>query len=149
MSFKYIKSRKRFEKSNLTLDPETYEGRSYRWYLISAKIGGKVFVNKYSYSPTTVKHSGDIFRMLRGLGVEEIYQVSAPRGLRNRFITVSFYNNEISALESKIASKGSRAAKNAERRKEIEYLRKELEIYLRSFDSEDFDRELNSLLAGT
>jgi hypothetical protein len=147
MSFKWIKSRKRFEKQNLTLDPETFEGRSYRWYLISAKIGGKVVVNKYPYSRTTMRHYGEIMRTLRSLGVEEIYSISAPSGLRNQTQTINYYKNEISKYEDQIAKPRSRASTNAARRQHISCLKKELDLYLRLIASEEFDQQINYLLS--
>lgn len=148
MSFRWVKSRKRFEKSNLTFDPKTYEGWSYKWYLISAKIGGKIMVNKYSYSRTTSRHYCEILRMLKSLDVAEIYPISAPYGLRNKTMTVKFYKNEIAKYEAEISKKRSRASSNAERRKAIDLLRKELDIYLSLISSEEFDKELDSILTG-
>jgi hypothetical protein len=148
MSLKWIKSRKRFEKQNLTFDPETFEGRSYKWYLISAKIGGKIVVNKYPYSRTTMRHYGEIMGMLRSLGVAEIYSISAPSGLRNQTQTINYYKNEISKYEDQIAKPRSRASTNAARREHINRLKKELDLYLNLTSSEEFDQHMTNLLSG-
>jgi hypothetical protein len=149
MALEWIKSRKRFEKQNLTFDPETFEGRSYRWYLISAKIGGKIVVNNYPYSRTTMRHYSEIMIMLRSLGVEEIYSISAPSGLRNKTQTVNYYKNEISKYEGQIARPRSRASTNASRREHISNLKKGLDLYLNLISSEEFDNEVSNLLTGT
>lgn len=148
MSFKWINSRKTFEKSNLTYCPETGRGYSYGWYRIVDRIGGKVVLNTYNYSRTTAGHIGDIRRLLRELNVNIGVEIEAPYGLSNHSSIQRHYASMIGSHEEKISAKGSRKAKNQERQKIIEWLNKELARYNEVYASKILDEEIANLLKG-
>lgn len=146
MSFRWIKSRKQFEKSNLTYCPETGRGYSYNWYRIVESIGGKVVLNTYVYSATTAKHIRDIRHLLRELNIKIDVEIEAPRGLGHRDAIKKHYASMIDGHKCKIASKGSRKVKNEERQKIIEWLNIELARYENVYAGAQFDEEIANLL---
>lgn len=146
MSFKWIKSRKQFEKSNLTYRPETGRGYSYEWYRIVDRIGGKIVLNTYVYSRTTDGHISDIRHLLRELNVKIDVEIEAPRGLKNHETIKRHYASMIEGHQAKIAAKGSHEAKNADRRKVIEWLNIELARYENVYAGAMFDEEISNLL---
>jgi hypothetical protein len=147
MSFRWIKSRKKFEKSNLIYHPETGRGYSYNWYRIVDKIGGKVVLNTYVYSRTTAGHIGDIRCLLRELNVKIDIEIEAPLGLKNHEAIQRHYASMADEHKAKIIAKGSRKAKNQERQKIIEWLNLELARYNDVYAGALFDKEISNLLA--
>jgi hypothetical protein len=146
MSFRWIKSRKQFEKSNLTYCPETGRGYSYNWYRIVDNIGGKVVLNTHVYSRTTAKHIRDIRHLLRELNIKIDVEIEAPRGLGNHDAVKRHYASMVDEHKCKIAAKGSRKIKNEERQKIIEWLNIELARYENVYAGALFDKELTELL---
>ena len=146
MSFRWIKSRKQFEKSNLTYHPESGRGYSYNWYRIVDKIGGKVVLNTYVYSRTTAGHISDIRRLMRELGVKIDIEIEAPRGLKNHEAIKRHYASMVDDHQAKIAAKGSHKVKNEERQKIIEWLNLELARYNDVYAGALFDKEISNLL---
>ncbi len=53
---KFIKSRGRFEASNVCFYPESLEAYSYNWWKFLTTYKGKVLFNNYNYSTTTNRH---------------------------------------------------------------------------------------------
>lgn len=147
MGFKWVNCRKQFEKSNLTFCPETGRGYSYRWYRIVDNIGGKIVLNTYNYSRTTVGHIGDIKALLRGLEIKIDVEIEAPRGLSDHASIQRHYASMIDGHREKIAAKGSRNAKNQERQKIIQWLNQELARYNEVYASHLFDKEMSDLLS--
>jgi hypothetical protein len=146
MSMTFIKSRKRYEKRNLTFCPATCVGVSCGWYKISTMIDGKIILNTYPYSRTTIRHVYSIKALLKTLQLNVYAQVCAPAGLNNHTMILKYYADEISKHQDKINAKRSRASKNQERIKIISFLQKELNIYLNLYNAADLSREIDSIL---
>lgn len=72
-SLKYYKRLKIYKNSTNTVsfNPETLEGRSYRWTFCS-KIFGKVVFNEYRWSPTTSGHQSAVHGALRESNIDYI-----------------------------------------------------------------------------
>ena len=66
---KFVKSRGRFEASNVCFYPESLEAYSYNWWKFSTTYKGKVLFNYYNYSPTTNRHQS---KVLSELGSRDI-----------------------------------------------------------------------------
>ena len=61
---KFVKSRGRFEASNVCFYPESLEAYSYGWWKFSTTYKGKVLFNNYNYSPTTNRHQSKVLSEL-------------------------------------------------------------------------------------
>lgn len=103
MSFKFVKKRKRYEKSNLCVDLENMLGHSYEWYRILDRIDGKVIVNSYNYSRTTMKHYYDVCRLLRNKGID-FASIEAPNGLGNLEASMRHYRSQIQSIKNDMAN---------------------------------------------
>lgn len=145
-SFKYSKSRNRYEKSNLWIDVEQMVGYSYNWYRILDNIDGIVVLNIYSYSCTTARHIGEIAHVLRCLNQNYI-TIEAPHGLKNLGSSVALYKSRIEKLEADIAAPKSRRKTNLERVKAIAALRKYEELALKLKSAREFESEMEILLS--
>lgn len=123
--------KQRFEAANVTFDPETQEAYSYGWWRFVERIGPYLVFNSYRYSVTTSKHQSRMWwrsywrddpehhGLLAELGLSVDLEIEAPRGLQNLPAAIAHYESRIEGLESAISRKGSRKAKNAERRAAI------------------------------
>jgi hypothetical protein len=67
--------------ARLTFDPNTLDGRSYSWYLISKKIKGHLVLNTYAYSMVTSGHSNSLRGLFKQLGLKFV-EIEAPQGLQ-------------------------------------------------------------------
>jgi|6_EtaG_2_1085325.scaffolds.fasta_scaffold94035_1 hypothetical protein len=61
---KFVKSRGRFEASNVCFYPESLEAYSYGWWQFLTTYKGKVLFNYYNYSPTTNRHQSKVLSEL-------------------------------------------------------------------------------------
>lgn len=77
-----LKKRPYLQGGNVGLDLETMEGHSYNWYSLVKRIKGKVILNTYNYSPTTIKHIWKMRDALKQLNVKYV-ELEAPRGLQD------------------------------------------------------------------
>lgn len=91
---KYFSRLKLYKAPNLTFNPETIEGRSYHWYLITRKIGKTVLLNGYNYSNTTVRHIYKIRSLLNELNIDFI-TIEAPRGLQDLTSAENYYLTQL------------------------------------------------------
>jgi len=112
-----------YTASNLSFNPETCEGRSYHWYLLTRKVGERILFNDFNYSATTIKHKYKIRRLLNTLGIYKTYDIEAPRGLQNLGDAIDHYYSRIGELKAKIACPRTKHAKNLERSREISRLK--------------------------
>jgi len=145
-SFKYSKSRNRYEKGNLWIDVEKMVGYSYNWYRILDKIDGVVVLNIYSYSRTTVRHFGEIAHVLRCLD-QNYVAIEAPHGLKNLDSSVALYRSRIDKLKADIAAPRSRSKTNIERLKVITAIEEYQKIALKLKNARDFEAEMHILLS--
>jgi hypothetical protein len=67
---------------NLTFDPISETGHSYRWYQIVKRINGTLVLNSFPYSATTRRHVGQLRDLLDQLGLKYV-EFEAPHGLQN------------------------------------------------------------------
>lgn len=104
-----------------TFNPETFEAHSYRWWLYVKKFGDRVIFNNYSYSKSTSKHQGDMWKLLRDLGhgYYEAETIEAPEGLDKLDASIEYYQNLIAGLERDIARPRTRKSTNEKRREQI------------------------------
>lgn len=145
-SFKYCKSRNRYEKSNLWIDLEKMVGYSYNWYRILDKIDGLVVLNTFSYSRTTIRHFGEIAHVLRCLD-QNYVTIEAPHGLKNLDASVALYKSRIDELKADIAAPRSRSKTNVECLKAIEVLQVYEKLALKLKNAREFETEMQILLS--
>lgn len=146
-SFRYVKKRKSYEKSNLTFNVETGYAHSYDWYIIAKPVADTLVVNSFKYSRSTSRHYSDILHLARALGYQKILSVEAPRGLQDGLVIDCYYAMTIDSLEKTISNPRSRESANKWRREKLAHLKATYAAYVRLSDSEQFDEELNALLA--
>lgn len=120
---KYYPRLNLYKAANLTFNPDTGNGTSYNWYLITKFFGNTLVLNSYRYSVTTAKHVCKLRSLFIELGLKFI-EIEAPRGLQDLESSVRLYTSEIETLEEEIANKRSRPEKNEERKRSIVELRK-------------------------
>lgn len=78
----YRKTLKVFKGSNLDFNPINGLGHSYGWYELTKVIKGKLVLNAYAYSSTTVRHISRVRQVIDLLELKAI-EVQAPNGLQN------------------------------------------------------------------
>lgn len=94
---KYFSRLNVFKKSNLIFNPETMLAVSYKWYNILQVINGKVYLNNYSYSISTIKQYYLLSHLLDQLKIE-YKTLESPLGLQNLNSSVKHYVNELAKL---------------------------------------------------
>ena len=120
---KFVKSRARYEASNVYFNPETKEAASYKWWIFVKEIKGVLYFNDHNYSISTQKHQRKVLRLLGELGLKFV-TVNTRRSLSD-FKT----KQEILAAEKvqrqkdKDALERKRVERN-ERAKELRALKK-------------------------
>lgn len=116
---KFMQRAQIYKASNLTFNPANNESHSYDWYLLTKVIDGKMVLNTYGYSNSTIKHVYKIRRLLESLGRPIHLTIEAPKGLQDLGAAISHYESKIESLKAAIDNPRSQAAKNAERRHAI------------------------------
>lgn len=104
--------------SNFEFNTETMHATSYRWYDLVKEINGKVILNSYNYSSTTIKHIAKARAILRQLDVV-YHEFSAPRGLQDLNAAIEHYENRIEQFQAAIDKPRSQAKANAVRQANI------------------------------
>jgi len=106
---KYYKRLKVYKRANLTFDPATGEGWSYRWYSITRKIGKTQVLNTFNYSKTTSSHVWMVASVLIDLSISYI-AIEAPQGLQDldRAMKHHALEREKAAIRLKTARKPER-----------------------------------------
>lgn len=129
---------KYFKRANITknyngslkFDHNNNKAYSYDWYEI-ARIESAEYaiLNTYRYSSTTCKHVHQMRSfIINELGISNIVEIEAPKGLQSIDSLIEHYNRLIKDLESQIAKKGTRKTKNIERQAEIRRLGLDLDV---------------------
>lgn len=116
---KYFKRSNMYKASNVSFDPTTMQAHSYNWWLFVDKIDGKVVFNSYGYSHSTRKHQSKVRALLRSLNINIDLEIKAPSGLDDLNDAIDFYRQSNINLSNQVKAKGSKHAKNEERRLEI------------------------------
>jgi len=94
-----------YKASNLTFNPNTFEGYSYAWYLITARIKGELVLNTYNYSPTTRKHVYKLRALLNELELPYI-EIESPGGLQK--LESAMYHHMKSLARKQLANEYAR-----------------------------------------
>lgn len=125
---KFYSRLNKYKASNVELDLNNFEARSYDWWVFVKRINGKVVFNNYAYSNTTRRHQWKVRLLIkRDLGLNIDIEIEAPKGLQSIESAIGHYENLIANLQSKIEAKGSKKQKNIERAAEIEQYRNKIE----------------------
>lgn len=118
---------------NNTFNPETFRAYSYKWWLYVAKIDGVIVFNDFRYSRTTAKHQNQMRSVLEEIGVQydTWWSVECPGGLQDLQSGIRLYTERIDTLQSEIDKKGSRRAKNEERKAQIRFNQTKIDMLKR------------------
>ena len=118
---KYIQKRQRFENSAGTCTYDPVEGRaeSYGWWPFVRRVGGITIFNNYVYSPTTTRHQANVRKIMRHLGNTVQIHISTRSHLDNLQSCINELEEQIICLRRQILKRGSRKAKNRERRADV------------------------------
>lgn len=125
---KYSKKRQQFEASNLTYNPLTKKSYSYRWYLLTDRIGQYIVLNNYSYSPTTARHVSKVRGQIEKTFTKIDVNIECPKGLQDLDSGIQLYNDRITNLIAKVNSKGTKKEKNNERLALIAFFQEKIEL---------------------
>lgn len=90
---------------NNVFNPETFEARSYKWWVYVKKIKGKVIFNNYNYSHTTCNHQRKMRELLKQLKVKNIEFISQRESLSDGIVLDAVYKTMYLA-ELRLNSKG-------------------------------------------
>lgn len=113
-TLKYFPRLNLYKSSNVTFDPVTCQGYSYKWYRLVDKIGNTIVLNSYAYSNTTVRHIYKMRRLLESLNLQWV-EIEAPRGLQDLKDAIEYYKVLNKNLLADINKPRSKAHKNSER----------------------------------
>lgn len=117
-TLKYFPRLNLYKASNVTFDPGTCQGYSYKWYRLVDKIGGTVVLNSYAYSNTTIRHIYKVRRVLEDLRIQYV-EIEAPTGLQNLERASEHYQNKNGELLSKVNNPRTKKEKNVQRYHEL------------------------------
>jgi hypothetical protein len=122
---RYLKTKNTYKASNVEFDATNIAAWSYgRWKFVS-KIDGIVVFNTFRYSHSTTRHQSKVRSIMHQLGIRVDLYVDTPKSLSDQYwptAAVCLLNSKINTLIDAINKKGSKSAKNAERREQISYL---------------------------
>jgi hypothetical protein len=111
----------------VSFDPDTFEARSYGWWIFVKRIKGKVVFNSAGYSVTTAKHQRQVRELLSDLGILIDLEVQIGRGLQEfESQAIPSLQYQIDKLTEKLAN--GRPAKNAERLQQIRELEEKIAL---------------------
>jgi hypothetical protein len=123
---KYFKRANVYKNTTGTnhFNPETFQAYSYDWWCCVKRFGGLKVFNTYRYSKTTAKHQSKAKHLLISLGenVDSYIRIECPKGLQSiegLNSGIELYRLRIKELEELINKKGTRKAKNEERKELI------------------------------
>lgn len=126
---KFYSRLNKYKASNVELDLNKFEARSYDWWVFVKRINGKLVFNTYTYSYTTRRHQWKVRHLIeRDLGLNIDIEIEAPKGLQSIESAIDYYEGLITNLQSKIDTKGSKKMKNIERIAEIEQHRSKIKL---------------------
>lgn len=109
---------------NNEFNPETFEARSYRWWVYVKKIKGRVIFNNYSYSSTTSSHQYNMRELLKSLKVKYI-MISQRQSLSDGILLDEKYRL-LFKNELQLKSKGRKASYYKDRQDAIKNLKKDI-----------------------
>jgi hypothetical protein len=97
-------------------NPETGQGTSYHWWRAVDKIGPFTVTNAYRYSPTTSKHLRKLDGVLNDLKIKVDFDISYPQGIQDTKAALEYLEMLSKAILGALNTKGSRKARNEERK---------------------------------
>ena len=122
-SIKYYERLNIYKTSNVEFDPETEIATSYGWWIFVKRINKQLVFNNYQYSSSTSKHQCKVSLLIDQLGIKIDLFIECPQGLNNLDSSVAYYKSKIQELTDLINKKGTKKAKNTERKAEIKHLK--------------------------
>lgn len=126
---KKLKTRNEWVASNCRFYGDEVRATSYDWWNFVNKIDGKVIFNGYSYSNSTSGHQWKVRSLLENLGIKvDLYVIMEQSLTENNFKEYALYScyNRYFDLLEKIYTKGSKKAKNEERREKLKLLKEKI-----------------------
>lgn len=124
---KYFTRSKQYRASNVYFDTVTESAWSYEWYCMAKRINGRMVLNNYNYSNSTIKHVSKVWLLFTSLGIE-FDTIECPRGLQNLDSATVYYQNKIASLQAEIMKRCSQAKKNMERTNRIAHYQGMIEV---------------------
>ena len=116
---KHFKRLNVYKASNVEFIPETCRAYSYDWWRFVDKVDGLVIFNNHRYSPSTGGHQRKVRQLLDRLGIEIDLFVDTRSSLSaSDWIerAIATYSQKSDSLIEQTMVKGTRKAKNEERR---------------------------------
>lgn len=112
---KYMKRANIYKNStgSFTFNPETFEARSYNWWVFVAKVEGKVIFNNYRYSVSTSRHQRLMKNLLNELGIAIDIQVELPRGIETSSLETLFETAEETLCDKFLSDELKKQERNA------------------------------------
>ncbi len=120
-----------FKSSNFFFDPKTLYATSYGWYPLLKVIKGKLVLNNYYYSRSTIKHVIRLYRILDLLGIKIDYVIQAPQGLDDLDASVRHYERLIASVRQQLCNPRSKKALREVRLARLVELKKTLVVVKR------------------
>ena len=117
-TLKYFPRLNLYKASNVTFDPATCRGYSYKWYRLVDKIGNTVVLNTYGYSYTTIRHIYKVRRVLEDLRIQYV-EIEAPRGLQDLEQAMRHYTFKNQELLERVNNPRTKKEKNVQRYHEL------------------------------
>lgn len=135
---KYFKTRNTYENSTGTnvVSLINMRATSYRWWPYLKIINGMLVFNGYPYSNTTSRHQSDCLSLLRRHGIEVDLWVYTSEHLDNIPGVIDEIKRNIIAIDRAIDNPNSNNAKNIKRLRELEVLRRQVELLSNGPESE-------------
>ena len=125
---KFVKSRGRFEASNVCFYPESLEAYSYDWWKFSTTYKGKVLFNNYNYSPTTNRHQSKVLSELNARDIkihlmlrytDQGFQLDVETALKDEIVCAKEVIQDLTDLINKPKTRKTTNEKRKERIQEI------------------------------
>lgn len=120
---KHFKRSNTYKASNVSYNVDDKAAYSYNWWLFTKEYKGLMIFNNHNYSPTTNRHQSKVRTLMSTLNHKIDLMLDTRLNLTNIEDAITDHieckKSEIQALIKKIHTKGTRKAKNKERRSQI------------------------------
>jgi len=120
---KHFKRSNTYKASNVSYNVDEKAAHSYDWWLFTKEYKGLMVFNNHNYSPTTNRHQSKVQSLMITLGHNIDLFLDTRLSLFNIEDAIKDHieskKSEIQALITKIHTKGTRKAKNKERRSQV------------------------------
>lgn len=131
---RFLKTKNQYKASNFLYEVDGKKSWSYNWWLFSIEIDGKLLFNNTHYSITTSAHQSKAHKLI-GYTTPKYYSFHHTKtslsNLEQAFKDeLEGIKKEIKDLVYLINKKGTRKAKNEQRKLDITYYLKKIEIVI-------------------